>query len=419
MDVFRIYGGNALKGAARIGCAKNAVLPILAAAMLTDERVIIRDCPRLVDIDNMLAILGMLGCATNWDGNNVIVDAGSAHSWDMPEALSKKIRSSIFMLGPLIGRFRRACVTYPGGCDIGLRPIDLHLKGLRTLGVKIWEEHGRIHCDGTRLMGGEVYLDLPSVGATENVMMAAVLAQGATYIHNAAREPEIVDLERFINAMGGKVRGAGTDCIVIEGVERLTGAEFTPVSDRIVAGTLMAACAATRGEIVLENAPVSALGAPIDKLRSCGCEVEPQGDKIHMRAGGRLRPFDISTQCYPGFPTDLQAQFMALACTIEGASMIVENLFESRFGHAAQLMRMGADVYVSGRLAVVRGAKLTGTRVTACDLRGGAALVLAGLAAEGTTIVCGCEMIDRGYDGFEVMLGGMGADIVRQSETEA
>jgi UDP-N-acetylglucosamine 1-carboxyvinyltransferase len=419
MDVFRIYGGNALSGAVRIGCAKNAVLPILAAAMLTEGRVVVRECPRLVDIDNMLAILDMLGCATKRDGENVIVDAGAAHSWDMPEALSKKIRSSIFMLGPLIGRFRRACVTYPGGCDIGLRPIDLHLKGLRALGVNIWEEHGSIHCDGTHLRGGEVYLDLPSVGATENVMMAAVLAQGVTHIHNAAREPEIVDLQRFINAMGGRVRGAGTDTIVIEGVSRLDGVEFTPVPDRIVAGTLMAACAATRGEIVLENAPVSALGAPIDKLRGCGCQVDAQGDVIHMRADGRLRPFDISTQCYPGFPTDLQAQFMALACTIEGASMIVENLFESRFGHAAQLMRMGADIYVSGRLAVVRGVKLTGTRVTACDLRGGAALVLAGLAAEGATTVRGCEMIDRGYDGFEVMLGRLGADITRQNETEA
>lgn len=418
MDVFRINGGRALGGNIRIGGAKNAVLPILAAAMLTQSRVIIRECPRLVDIDNMLAILDILGCATGREGDAVFVDAATAHSWDMPETLSKKLRSSIFMLGPLIGRFRKACVTYPGGCDIGLRPIDLHLKGLRALGVKIREEHGRIYCDGAQLRGGDVYLDLPSVGATENVMMAAVLAKGVTHIHNAAREPEIADLQRFINSMGGKVRGAGTDCVVIEGVSRLSGTEYTPISDRIVAGTLMAACAATRGEITLENAPTAALGAAIDKLRSCGCAIECEGDIIGMRADRRLKPFDISTQCYPGFPTDMQAQFMALACTIDGASMIVENLFESRFGHASQLMRMGADIYVSGRLAVVRGGKLTGARVTACDLRGGAALVLAGLAAEDTTTVCGCEMIDRGYDRLEYMLGSLGADISRLSEAE-
>ena len=418
MDVFRICGGNPLSGSVRIGSAKNAVLPILAAAMLTDGAVTVRECPELVDVGNMLAILQMLGCSTQRRGGDVLVDAGAAHSWDMPDELSKKIRSSIFMLGPLIGRFRRACVTYPGGCDIGLRPIDLHLKGLRALGVKIREEHGRIYCDGEGLRGGEVYLDLPSVGATENVMMASVLAEGKTHIYNAAREPEIADLERFINAMGGKVRGAGTDVITVEGVTRLSGAEFTPVADRIVAGTLMAACAAARGEITLTNAPCADLVSPIAKLRDAGCEVETEGNALLMRTRGKLKPIDISTQCYPGFPTDLQAQFMALMCTIDGAGMVVENLFESRFGHAAQLMRMGADIYVRGRLAVVRGGRLTGAKVTACDLRGGAALVIAGLAAEGVTEVCGCGMIDRGYERFEDMLGCLGGDIVRISGTE-
>ena len=418
MDVFRISGGSALKGAVKVGRAKNAVLPILAAAMLTEGKVLIRECPGLVDIENMLAILETLGCAIKWDGENALVDARSANSWDMPEVLSKRIRSSIFMLGPLIGRFRRACVTYPGGCEIGLRPIDLHLKGLRSLGVKIREAHGRIYCDGSQLRGGDVYLDLPSVGATENVMMAAVLAKGTTSIHNAAREPEIVDLQDFINAMGGKVRGAGTDCVVIEGVSALSGVEFTPMADRIVAGTLMAACAATRGEITLENAPVSSLGAAIDKLAGCGCQIDCREDTLHMRADGALKPFDISTQYYPGFPTDMQAQFMALACTLDGSSMIVENLFESRFGHAAQLVRMGADIYVSGRLAVVRGTRLMGARVMAGDLRGGAALVLAGLAAEGITEVCRCEMIDRGYYRFEDTLRCLGADVTRERGSE-
>jgi len=419
MDVFRICGGRPLRGEARIGCAKNAVLPVLAATMLTESGVAIRECPRLVDVMNMLAILETLGCATKWQGRNVYVDAGSACSWDMPEELSKKIRSSIFMLGPLIGRFRRACVTYPGGCDIGLRPIDLHLKGLRALGVRICEEHGRIYCDGAGLRGGDVYLDLPSVGATENVMMAAVLAEGTTHIHNAAREPEIVDLQRFINEMGGNVSGAGTDCITINGVSRLMGAEFLPMPDRIVAGTLMAACAATRGEITLRNAPVESLGAPISKLRDAGCVIETEDGGVHIRADMPLKPFDISTQYYPGFPTDLQAQFMALACTIDGAGMIVENLFENRFAHAAQLMRMGADIYVSGRLAVVRGGKLTAAKVTAGDLRGGAALVIAALAAEGRSVVQGTGMIDRGYEKFEEMLGCLGADISRGKNTEA
>ena len=419
MDVLKITGGRALRGSVKIGCAKNAVLPILAATMLTGGTVKLRNCPHLGDIENMLAILAQLGCAVRPFEDAVEINAAPAHSWDMPEALSKKIRSSIFMLGPLIGRFRKACVTYPGGCEIGLRPIDLHLKGLRALGVKIHEEYGRIHCDGSRLHGGDVYLDLPSVGATENVMMAAVLAPGVTSIHNAAREPEIVDLQRFINAMGGKVRGAGTDCVVIEGVSALSGVEFEPMADRIVAGTLMAACAATRGEITLLNAPVAALGAPIDKLRNSGCEIDSQGDILRMRADRTLKPFDISTQCYPGFPTDMQAQFMALACTIDGVSMIVENLFESRFGHAAQLMRMGADIYVSGRLAVVRGARLSGAKVTSCDLRGGAALVIAGLAADGVTHVSRCDMIDRGYERFEEMLRGLGADIVRLRDMEA
>ena len=419
MFVFQLRGGAVLTGSAKVGCAKNAVLPILAASVLAQGSVTIRDCPRLLDIDNMLAILETLGCGVGRDGDAVLVDPTTAHSWDMPDNLSKRIRSSIFMLGPLIGRFRHACVTYPGGCEIGLRPIDLHIKGLRALGVKIHEEHGRIYCDGEKLQGGYVHLDFPSVGATENVMMAAVLANGRTTIHNAAREPEILDLQTFINAMGGKISGAGSDMIEIDGVEGLSGTNYRPIPDRIVAGTLLAACAATRGEITVENAPAAHLGAAIDKLRGAGCELDIAGDQMHMRAFGRLKPIEISTQAYPGFPTDLQAQFMALSCTLDGASMIVENMFESRFQHATQLVRMGADIFVSNRLAVVRGSRLTGARVKANDLRGGAALVIAGLAAEGVTEVSDIEMIDRGYERFEDMISALGGDIVRTETTEA
>lgn len=419
MFVFRLKGGAALAGSARVGCAKNAVLPILAASVLAQGPVTILDCPRLLDIDNMLAILETLGCGISRAGADTQVDPAGAHSWDMPDSLSKRIRSSIFMLGPLIGRFRHACVTYPGGCEIGLRPIDLHIKGLGALGVKIREEHGRIYCDGEKLRGGCVHLDFPSVGATENVMMAAVLANGRTTIHNAAREPEILDLQNFINKMGGRISGAGSDTIVIDGVEGLSGVAYRPIPDRIVAGTLLAACAATRGEITVENAPAENLGAVIDKLRGCGCEVEALDGAIHICAFGKLRPIEISTQAYPGFPTDLQAQFMALACTLDGASMIVENMFESRFHHATQLVRMGADIFVSNRLAVVRGSRLTGARVKASDLRGGAALVIAGLAAEGVTEVSDVEMIDRGYERFEDMISALGGEIVRTETTEA
>ncbi len=419
MFVFRIRGGAALAGSAKVGCAKNAVLPILAASVLAQGPVVIRDCPRLLDIDNMLAILETLGCAISRTGDDVTVDPTAAHSWDMPDSLSKRIRSSIFMLGPLVGRFRHACVTYPGGCEIGLRPIDLHIKGLRALGVRIHEEHGRIYCDGEKLRGGYVHLDFPSVGATENVMMAAVLASGRTTIHNAAREPEILDLQNFINAMGGCVCGAGSDTILIDGVERLSGTSYRPIPDRIVAGTLLAACAATRGEITVEGADASHLGAVIDKLRGAGCEIDVEEDSMHIRASGPLRAIEISTQAYPGFPTDLQAQFMALACTLDGASMIVENMFESRFAHAAQLVRMGADIFVNNRLAVVRGARLTGARVKASDLRGGAALVIAALAAEGITEVSDIEMVDRGYERFEDMISAVGGDIVRTETTEA
>ena len=410
--MFLVSGGRRLCGELEVGCAKNAVLPILAAAMLTDTPVTVEDCPDLVDARNMLSILETLGCRVEARGRDVVLDASRAENHEMPEKLSKRLRSSIFLLGPLVARFGRARVSYPGGCEIGQRPIDLHLKGLRALGVQIRETHGMIECDGARLRGADVYLDFPSVGATENVMMAAVLARGRTTIHNAAREPEIRDLQNFINALGGKVRGGGTDCVTVEGVRSLGGACYRPLPDRIVAGTLLAAAAVTRGEVFLRRVCPGDLGAVLDKLRQAGCAVEAEEETIFLRAR-TLKPFEVSTQPFPGFPTDLQAQFMALACAAEGASVIVENVFENRFAHAAQLRRMGADIFLSGRLAVVRGGRLYGAEVQAGDLRGGAALVIAGLAASGETVVDNIGVIDRGYESFENMLGELGADMAR------
>ena len=413
VESFRIIGGNQLHGEVKVDGAKNAVLPMLAAALLTDAPVTLTDCPALSDVQNMLAILRTLGCSAALDRSTIRVDASAADRWEMPEALSKALRSSIFLLGPLLGRFRRARVTYPGGCEIGLRPIDLHLKGLRALGVRIREAHGLITCDGADLHGGSVHLDFPSVGATENVMLAAVLAKGRTVIHNAAREPEIRDLQCFVNALGGQVSGGGSDTVTIEGVPCLHGGAYRPMADRIVAGTLLAACAATGGEIALGNAPVRDMGAVLDKLRRAGCELEADADSVRLRAVRPLRAVELSTQPFPGFPTDMQAQFMALACTLTGSSVIVENVFESRFRQASELRRMGADIFTSGRLAVVRGGPLLGARVQAGDLRGGAALVIAALAAEGESFVDNVHLIDRGYERLEDTLRSLGAEIRR------
>lgn len=413
MDLIRLSGGRKLSGVADAGCAKNAVLPILAACLLSGAPVTLTGFPMLTDTRNMLRILETLGCRCALDGREAVIDASKADRYEMPEALSKLLRSSIFMMGPMLGRFRRATVTYPGGCEIGLRPIELHLRGLAALGVVIREAHGMIYLDGENLRGGEVQLDFPSVGATENVMMAGVLARGTTRIHNAAREPEIQDLERFINALGGKVSGAGSDTITVEGVEALGGATYRPITDRIVAGTILAAAAITGGSARVPDAVPGDMGAVLGKLRQAGCRIDTDGPGVYLEAPERLKPVDISTQPFPGFPTDMQAQLMALAAVADGASVIVENVFENRFTHAPELRRMGAEILVVNRTAVVRGGRLTGARVAAKDLRGGAALVLAGLAAEGVTEIEHVELIDRGYESIERTMSLLGADIRR------
>ena len=420
--MFLVSGGRRLCGELEVGCAKNAVLPILAAAMLTDTPVTVEDCPNLVDARNMLSILETLGCRVERRGREVRLDASRAENHEMPEKLSKRLRSSIFMLGPLVARFGRARVSYPGGCEIGQRPIDLHLKGLRALGVQIRETHGMIECEGARLRGADVYLDFPSVGATENVMMAAVLARGKTTIHNAAREPEVADLIGFLNKMGAKIDGAGCGIITIEGVEKLHGAQHRIMPDRIEAGTLMVASAISEGDILLKGIGMQEMAAVSAKLSAAGARIQTERNGIRIRAKGRPRATDIRTMPYPGFPTDMQPQFMALMARAEGASVISETIFENRFRHVPEMRRMNADIRVIGDSAIVYGREhICGACVETPDLRAGAALVLLALAADGRTVIEQIHYIDRGYQNLEYSLSALGASIQRETaeaETE-
>lgn len=415
MDALRIRGGKRLLGEATVHSAKNAVLPIMAASILTGEETVLEACPRLSDIAFMGDILTTLGCKVHSGGGNLSIDPAGLNGYEMPDELAKKIRSSIFLLGPILARFRKATVTLPGGCEIGLRPIDLHLSGLRQLGVRIHDEGGVIHCDGRNMRAGTVHFDYPSVGATENAMMASVLLKGETSLHNVAREPEIIDLQNFLNRMGAKVSGAGTHTLTVQGVSKLQGVRYRPMPDRIVAGTLLAAAAITGGSVRLWNAPVRDMYAVTAKLREMGCVLIEQPTSIAIHAPERLTAFPcLQTQPHPGFPTDMQVQMLALATVAKGTSIVVENVFENRFTHAGDLNRMGANVLINGRTAVVQGVEsLYGAKVTARDLRGGAALTIAGLAARGESLVEHAELIDRGYEGLETAFQALGADVCR------
>ena len=413
MEKYIIRGGKRLGGSISVHASKNAVLPILAASLLTTEPVLVRNCPSISDVSNMLEILRILGCRIEWEGTDVRIDSSQADRHKIPVSLAKKLRSSIFMLGSILGRFQSAKISYPGGCDIGLRPIDLHIKGLKCLNVEIVERSGLITCDGKRLSGGVVNLDFPSVGATENLMMAAALAPGKTVILNAAKEPEIEDLQNFINSMGGKISGAGSSTVTVEGVHSLHGTEYRPISDRIVAGTYLIAGAMCGGEIEVRNANPEHLQSLLFKLRESACKIDVKRDTITLTAPERLSACHlIETNPYPGFATDLQAQMLAAMSVADGTSVIVENIFETRFRHAGELIKMGANITVRDRTAVVRGVPyLSGAEVFAFDLRGGAALVLAGLAASETTVVNDIYHIERGYDGVDRNLRNLGADI--------
>ncbi len=417
METFAIEGGRPLSGSLRIQGAKNAALPILAAAVLAEGQFYIYDVPHLKDIKVMLEILTLLGANTKHEDGCVDLDTTSVCVQQVPDDLMSQMRSSIFLAGPLLARLGEVTISRPGGCDIGERRIDLHLAGLTALGAKIEEAEGYITFRAKQLRGSNIFLSFPSVGATENIMMAAVLAKGTTRICNAAREPEIIDLQNFLNAMGARIRGAGTDTIEISGVPRLRSVSYRIIPDRIVTGTYLLAVGISQGHIELTNTLPEQLMALIEVARSCGVEIKTHHDIMEIKSTSRPRAYDrIITSPYPGFPTDLQAQLMVFLSQARGTSVIKETIFEGRFKHVNELARMGASIYVDLGSAIIRGVnKLTATNVEATDLRAGAALVLAGLAAEGITTVNQIHHIDRGYDRLEEQLRQLGADISRVS----
>lgn len=417
MEKLIIKGGNPLVGEVTIPGAKNAALPILAGVLLSEGQCLIEDVPDLSDVTMMLKILESLGVKVEYNKaqKNIALDVTGANNYVVPDKLMRSMRSSIFLMGPLLGRFNNVKVSYPGGCNIGNRAIDLHLKGLSALGVKIVERHGYITatCDG--LKGAEIYLDYPSVGATENIMMAACKAQGVTVIKNAAREPEIVDLEIFLNKIGAKVSGAGTAEIKIIGVDKLSHCQHKIISDRIVAGTVMMAAAMTGGDVTVNNVIPEHIDLTIVKLKEMGAIVTQCDNKIRVQGSKALKAVDhIRTAPYPGFPTDMQAIMMIGLSMAEGTSIIIENVFDGRFKHVDEFRRMGASIKTDNRTAVIRGVKqLTGAYVEATDLRAGAALVIGGLAAENTTTIEGVFNIDRGYERIEDLFTQIGGNIRR------
>ena len=404
-------------GALDVQGAKNSALPILAATILSPGKTVVGNVPRLTDVDAMSDIMETVGAKVSWTGENQLtVDCTNLDNGDIPEGLMRRMRSSFIVVGPLLSRLGKVRVTYPGGCAIGTRAIDLHLKGLEKLGVKVLPgPSGHIDFFAEDLKGALIDLDLPSVGATENIMMAAVTARGRTVINNPAREPEIVDLQQYLNKLGAKVSGAGGDKIVIQGVESLGVADHEIIADRIVVGTLMIAAAVTGGNISLNRVVPGHLSVVIAKLTEMGAQIETTETSIRIAAGGRLKAVDhVRTAPYPGFPTDMQPQFMAALATAQGVSVLTEKIFDGRFKHIDELRRMGANISVDDRTAIIRGvARLTGASVEASDLRAGAALVIAALAAEGVSTIEGIDHIDRGYMALEKQLSALGALISR------
>ncbi|HEX3015490.1 MAG TPA: UDP-N-acetylglucosamine 1-carboxyvinyltransferase [Desulfobacteria bacterium] len=418
MDRYVIAGGKRLEGQVRVGGAKNATLPILTACLLSEGTCSLEDIPQIDDVKVMKEVLEHLGCQINWQGNSMRINTSGMHLVEVSELLMRKMRASNLVLGPLLAKFGRVKMASPGGCAIGSRPMDQHLKGLRLMGVEIKEKGGYIEATVKKLQGAEIHLDMPSVGATENIMMAAVLAEGTTIIRNAAREPEIVDLQNFLNEMGAKVRGAGMDLIRIDGVKKLSETEHTVIPDRIEAGTHMVAAAITRGEVEITNVIPEHLEPLTAKLREAGIEVTVNDNSILVKAKNRPKAVDLRTLPYPGFPTDMQPQMMALLATAEGTSIIAEGIFENRLKHVDELRRMGVFVKVEGKVAVIQGVEvLDGAFVEATDLRAGAALVIAGLAAEDATIIEHIQHIDRGYENLDLKYRSLGAKITRVADS--
>lgn len=417
MEKLVIRGGNRLTGTIKISGAKNAVLPLIAASLLGTTPSTLDEVPDLEDVRTFINVLSHLGVSSKHDAPEKVLYIDSSHitSDEAPYELVRKMRASFLIMGPLLARTGRAKISLPGGCAIGTRPIDLHLKGFEALGAQINIGHGYIEANAEQgLTGARIYLDFPSVGATENIIMAASMAKGQTIIENPAHEPEIVDLVNYLNCMGARIRGAGTNVIKIEGVQELKGSNYTVIPDRIEAGTYMVAAAMTGGDVWIENALTEHLKPVVAKLKEAGVCIEEEINGVRVWGDGHFKAIDIKTLPYPGFPTDMQAQFMAMMTVARGTSVVSETVFENRFMHVDELKRMGACIKIEGRSAVIEGVEqLTGCPVKATDLRAGAAMVLAGLVAEGQTEVGYIHHIDRGYDGLVDKLRGIGADITR------
>ncbi|CBZ01979.1 UDP-N-acetylglucosamine 1-carboxyvinyltransferase [Clostridium botulinum] len=416
MDKIVVNGGSQLKGDVNISTAKNSVLPIIAGSILSGNKCVIDNAPMLEDVFVIGEILKSISAKVNIDevNNRVIIDSEPVDNLEPDSDLVKKMRASFLLMGPMMSRFGRFKISLPGGCNIGTRPIDLHLKGFTALGAKVNIGHGYVEAVADKLIGNKIYLDFPSVGATENIMMASVMAEGETIIENAAEEPEIEDLGRFLNSIGANIIGAGTDTVRIIGVNELKGTTHRPIYDRIEAGTFMIAAAITKSRIKINGVIEEHLKPIIAKLTEMGVDIKIKGETAIVDGRKVLNPVDIKTMPYPGFPTDMQAQMMALLATIKGTSIITETIFENRFMHISEMKRMGADVKIDGRSAVIEGvSKLTGTEVKATDLRAGAALILCALAAEGQTEITDVYHIDRGYVKIEEKLNKLGANIRR------
>lgn len=414
LEKLLVRGGTALRGQVEISGSKNAILPIMAASLMSSGEVVLNGVPELEDINVMSEALSILGAKVKREKNVLVIDGRLVNSCELPEFVSRRMRASNLVMGALLGRFKHTRVAYPGGCAIGSRPMDLHLKGFRNMGYEITEEHGLMVGKAVCASGKETMLDVPSVGATENIMMAAAMTPGTTIIRNAAREPEIVDLQNFLNRMGARIKGAGLDTIRIEGVESLGSVEHSVIPDRIEAGTFMVAAAISRGDVWIENIVCEHLQPLVAKLNEVGVEIVPWSGGIRVLGKNRYSPTDIKTMPYPGFPTDMQAQMMTLLATVEGTSVIVETIFENRFMQVPELRRMGANIKVEGRVAIIKGTqKWEGASVESTDLRAGAALILAGIYADGETQIGKLEHIDRGYEKIHEKLKNLGADVQR------
>ena len=412
MSSYIIEGGHKLEGTVKISGSKNAALPILAATVLNVGKTTLYNVPNIQDTQMMFKILETLGGKVEKKNNKIIIDTSKIKKFEIPEELMHKMRSSVILAGALLGRYKKAIFSYPGGCDIGSRPIDLHLRSFEKLGINVVQNYGNIICDAEKIKGEKIDLDFPSVGATENAILASVLAEGITTITNAAREPEIIDLQNFLNKMGAKIIGAGTNEIQITGVKKLKDISYNIMPDRIETGTFLCLAVATKGNLILENTNAEHITPVITKLQEADCKIEIEKNKIKINSNKKIKALDIKTMPYPGFPTDMQSVFSAMLTTAKGTSIIVENIFENRFKYTQELNKMGAKITVEGKSAIIRGVrKLYGANVKATDLRGGAALVLAGLSAKGVTKVDDIEYILRGYENFDKKLRKINADI--------